>query len=93
MSTTTKSETSAKASENLLLIQALRERLSKLPVQKVAKAYGTAKPTVYFLLNEDRADVVNLEALAKLAAAIKKVEQEQKRKQPSAKEILKALQQ
>lgn len=80
-------------SENLILIQTLRERLSKLSVDKVAKAYGTKKPTLYYLLREDRADVVNLNALAKLAAAIKKVENEQKRQQPTIKQILKTLSQ
>lgn len=78
-------------SENLILIKALRVRLSKVSVDKVAEAYGTKKPTIYFLLNEGRAEVANLEALAKLAAAIKKVELQQNRKRPTAKQILKTL--
>lgn len=84
---------SKEISENINLIKALRERLSRVSVEKVAEAYGTKKPTVYYLLNESRAKVVNLAALAKLATAIKKVELEQKRKRPTAKQILKTLMQ
>lgn len=65
-----------KTAEKLKVIHALKERIEKAGINKVAEAYGTKTPTIYYLLDETRANKVSIFSLARLADAVKKVEEE-----------------
>ena len=75
-------------SDNLIIIQALKEKLKHLSITEVAKAYGARRSAIYFHLDESRADNANIDSLAKIAEAIKKVEDAAVKK---AKRLIKSI--
>jgi predicted transcriptional regulator len=66
------------ANANIKAIRSVREKLSSVNAEEVARKMGITRQGVYYHLNESRAESVNPDYLKKILDAIEEVKQDKK---------------